>query len=57
MYIFVLSAILFAVPILLFSIAYLYNNYKLNEIKNKIEVEKEISKNLEIIYYNILDKN
>lgn len=57
MYIFVLSAILFAVPILLFSIAYLYNNYKLDEIKNKIKVEKEISKNLEIIYYNMLDKN
>ncbi len=57
MYIFVLSAILFAVPILLFSIAYLYNNYKLNEIKNKIKVEKEISKNLEIIYYNMLNKN
>ena len=56
MYIFILSAIIFAVPILLFSIGYVYNDYKIKEINNKINIENEKSKKLESIYYDMLDK-
>ena len=56
MVIVILSTIMFVLPILLFSIGYVYNDYKIKEINNKINIENEKSKKLESIYYDMLDK-
>ena len=56
MYILILSILVFAIPLIILFCAYLYNDMQLKEIKFKLEVSKETSKNLEYIYYKILEK-
>ena len=51
----ILSILLFTIPTIVCYIAYLYNDYRLKQLEFELEVEKETSKNLETIFYKILD--
>lgn len=53
---FILSIIVFAVPAVICYFGYLYNKKELERIKFELEIEKETSKNLEYIFYNMLKR-
>ena len=56
MYIVILSMLVFAIPLIILYFAYLCNNMRLKELKFDLEISKETSKNLEYIYYKLLEK-
>lgn len=56
MYICILSILVFAILLIILFCAYLYNENRLKKINFELEIEKETSKNLEYIYYKILQK-
>lgn len=56
MYIFILSILIFAIPLIILYCAYLYNDMQLKKIKFELDIEKETSKNLKLIFDKILEK-
>lgn len=56
MYIFILSILVFAIPVIILFCAYIYNDMQLKQIKFELEVEKQTSENLKLIFNKILGK-
>ena len=57
MYILLLSIIVFVIPLLICFILYMCNNQKMKNLKYKLDIEKDTTKNLENMFYNMLDNN
>ena len=51
----ILSILVFLIPTIICYFFYLYNDYRLKQIRFELDIKKETSKNLETIFYKILD--